>query len=121
MSTEEKAIKEVDKASTGYIAQSLGRSSKAIRAERGEAIAEDLEMSYKREIEDLQMELKRKRRDQLNMFDFGGTSTFSLVIAKDVDAAEIKEQDLFLALEIRNLNISLDLVTARYAFLFGNK
>lgn len=106
----------------GYIAYSLGRSNAKIRAERGETISEDLEMTYKRAIEDLELDLKKKLRDQKNMFDFSPESSFSLVLAKDVEAKEIKDADFILGLEIRNINIKLKIARDRYAFLFiGNK
>jgi len=111
--------KETKKGRLGYMHESLARTSKAIRMERGEAISEDLEMAYKREIEDLRSDIKKAKRNQLNMFDFGGTSTFSLIVAKDVEAKEIKDKDLVIALDIRNLNISLELAVERYEFLFG--
>lgn len=104
---------------SGYIAQSLGRSNKQIRAERGDAAQEDLEMVYKREVEDWQVKVKRLTRKRLNGFDFSPTNTQSLVMGKDLDADDIKEKDLALAQEIYNATIKLRLAIQSYNFLFG--
>lgn len=106
-------------ATTGFIAQSLGRSNKQIRAERGDAAQEDLEMVYKREVEDWQVKVKRLTRKRMNGFDFSPTNTQSLVMGKDLDADDIKEKDLALAQEIYNATIKLRLAIQSYNFLFG--
>lgn len=111
-----KATEEVRK---GLIYESLGRSNAQIRQERGDAIAEDLEMTYKREVEDLDMKLKRMERDRRNMFDFSPTNSQSLVMAKDLESADIKEKDLALSLNIRNTSILLEIAKDRYSELFG--
>ena len=103
----------------GALYQSLQRTNAQIRQERGDAIAEDLEMTYKREVEDVEMKLKRLKRKQVNMFDFSPTNAQSLVMAKELDSQEIKDQDLAIALDIRNTEIKLELAKARYEHLFG--
>ena len=105
----------------GFVYESLSRTSKQIRAERGDAIAEDLEMAYKRGIEDTEMKLKRLRRKQRNNFDFSPTNATSLVMGKDVDAGEVKSEDLAIELEVRNETIKLELAKKRYNYLFGEK
>ena len=103
----------------GALYESLNRGNNQIRKERGDAIAEDLEMSYKRHVEDLRVQIKRARRDQSNMFDFSPNNALSLVIAKDVDAGEIKDKDMQIELDIRNLEIKLELAEKRYEYLMG--
>lgn len=101
----------------GALYVSLARTNKQVRQERGEALVEDLAMAYEREVQDLGVAIKRKRRKQAAMFDFSGDSTTSLVV-KDIDALEIKEADLKLELEIRNLEIKLELAEKRLNHLF---
>ena len=105
----------------GSLYQSLSRTNAQIRQERGDAIAEDLEMTYKREVEDIQMILKRLQRKQVNMFDFSPTNAQSLVMAKEIDSQEIKDADLNISLEIRNTKIKLELAKERYLTLFGKE
>lgn len=105
----------------GAIYQSLARSNKQIRQERGDAIAEDLEMTFKREVEDLERLIKRKKREKTNMLDFSPTNTQSLVMAKDLDSDSVKEKILAIGLDIRNLNIKLDIAKDEYEFMFGTK
>ena len=103
----------------GFIYTSLDRTNKQIRRERGDAIAESLEMIYKREVEDLQMSLKILNRDRLNMFDFSPENSQSLVMAKDLESPDIKNKDLDISLKIRNIEIKLEIASSRYEFLFG--
>lgn len=102
----------------GFVYQSLGRSSKEIRQERGDVIAEDLEMTFKRAVEDLSMQLKRLERKRRGMYDFSPTNSLSLVMTKDVDSSEIKDKDLELSLDIRNTKIQLEIAEVRYKELF---
>lgn len=105
----------------GFLQQSLNRSNKQIRQERGDAIAEDLEIVYKRKVEDLEVEVKRAMRKQENAFDFSPTNSQSLVMAKELESVDILSQDLALSLEVRNTRIQLYLASERYNILFGFK
>ena len=105
----------------GELYVSLGRSNSQIRKERGDAIAEDLEVRFRRSIEDLETDIKRKERDLKNMYDFSPNSTTSLVLAKNVDAKEIQEADHKISFELRDMRIKLDIKRERYIRLFGKK
>lgn len=105
---------------TGFLQQSLNRSNKQIRQERGDAIAEDLEIIYKRKVEDLEVDVKRAYRQQENAFDFSPTNSQSLVMAKELESVDILGKDLALGLEIRNLSIQLNIARERYNHLFGH-
>ncbi len=111
--------KDENKVVSGALYQSLSRTNAQIRQERGDAIAEDLEMTYKREVEDIEMALKRLERKQVNMFDFSPTNAQSLVMAKELDSQDIKDQDMAIGLQIRNTKIRLDIAKKRYEHLFG--
>lgn len=103
----------------GLIYQSLARTNKEIRRDRGDAIAEDLEIVYKRNVEDLRLDLKRLKRDRENMYDFSPTTTHSLVLAKDVDSREILLKDQEISWKIRETEIKLEIAEKRYIDLFG--
>ena len=104
----------------GFVAQSLSRTTKQIRLDRGDIIAEELEVEYRREIENLTLEISRNRRVQSLYFDFSPNNTHSLVM-KEVNGALIMKDDLKVELENRNLEIKLNLAKKRYNFLFGEK
>jgi len=104
----------------GFVQESLSRSNKQIRLERGDAIAEDLEMIYKREIEDKRIVIKRLERQQTNAFDFSPTNSQSLVMGKDFDAGQVKDEDLATALLMHNETIKLSIAKKRYNYLFGH-
>jgi len=111
MSTDEKS---------GFIKESLGRNNKTIRADRAESINEDLEMVYKRAVEDKLVSIKKLARKQMNAFDFSPSNSQSLVLGKDVDAAITMDEDLALGLAIHNENVKLTIAKKRYNFLFGD-
>jgi len=103
----------------GFVYQSLARSNKAIRAERGEALAEQLETSFRRNVEDLRYNMRDLERTRANMYDFSPNTSHSLVMAKEVNASAIMEKDGEISLDIRDLRIKLDIAEARYMDLFG--
>lgn len=103
----------------GAFVESLQRNNKQIRADRAEAIGEDAQLIYKREIEDLQVEIRKMERDQENMLDLSPENAMSLKLASDFDAKEYVSKDLELGVKIRNANIKLDIAQRRYRYLFG--
>jgi len=105
----------------GAFVASLKRNNKQIRDDRAAAISEDTEMVYKRQVEDLELSIKKMKREQENMTDLSPTTAQSLVLASDFDAAAYASKDLELSVRIRNEEIKLDLAKARYAYLFGGK
>lgn len=112
MSEDKKEVK-------GTLYQSLERSNKQIRQERGEALAEQLETSFRRNIEDLRYNMRDLKRKRTNMYDFSPTNSQSLVMAAEVNANSILEDDQKISLEVRNLEIKLEIAEGRYLDLFG--
>jgi hypothetical protein len=105
--------------STGAFASSLKRNNQKIREDRAITIIETTEMLYKRSIEDTEVRLKQLKRDQENMLDLSPSTADSLRLASDFNAQEYVEKDLKLGVEIRNLEIKLEVAKKRYAYLFG--
>jgi len=105
----------------GAFLESLRRNNAKIRDDRARAIGEDAEVIYKREVEDLAIQLKKLRREQENMLDLSPTDADSLVLAADFDARAYVAKDLDLSVKIRNTEIKLELARARYAYLFGSE
>lgn len=103
----------------GEVYESLGRSNAEIRKDRGDAIAEDLELAFKRAVEDSARKVSRLERERKAMYDFSPNNTTSLVLAKNINADEIREKDSKLTLEIRNAKIEFELDSERYLTLFG--
>jgi len=114
METAEKELKGMK----GSFVSSLRRNNKQIRDDRALAIAEDAELIFKREVEDIQTELKRTRRDRDNMLDMGGTKTTDIISASDFNAKDFVSEDMKLGLRIRELEIKLEVAQARYNELF---
>lgn len=104
---------------TGAFAESLTRNNKQIRSDRAMAISEDTELIYKRQIEDIDLNIKKMKREQENMLDLSPTDAKSLVLASDFDASNYVSKDIELGIKIRNAEIQLEIAKKRYAYLFG--
>ncbi len=102
----------------GAFFESLKRNNSQIRNERAAAIVEDAQLLYRRQLEDLTLQLKRLRREQENRLDLSPESADSLVLAIDFDAKTYVEEDLALSVQIRNLEIKVELAEKRYQYLF---
>jgi hypothetical protein len=107
--------------SQGAFMQSLLRNNKKIRDDRALAIGEAAEMMFKRTVEDMQLEIKQLKRERDTLIDLSPTTTDSLVLVSDFNPREFVEKDIALGVKIRNLEIKLDIATARYQYLFGGK
>ena len=105
----------------GAFIDSLKRNNKQIRDDRATAIAEDTQLVYKRKIEDLQIKIRKMKREQENMLDLSPTDARSLVLASDFDCNEYVQNDTDLGVKIRNTEIKLEIAMARYEYLFGGK
>lgn len=103
----------------GAFVSSLKRNNKQIKDDRATSIAEDAETAYRRAIEDLIADMRRKRRDRINMLDLSPENTFSLMLGKDFDGKKFVEADTKIGTDLRNMEISLELMQKQYEFLFG--
>ena len=103
----------------GAFVGSLTRNNKKIRTDRAIAIAEEAQTQYKREVEDMELQLKRLRREREGLLDLSPTTADSLVLASDFDAKSFVSKDLEIGLKIRNLTIMIEEARPRYEHLFG--
>ncbi len=103
----------------GAFFSSLKRNNRQIRDDRATAIAEDTELVYKRKIEDLELCIKKMKREQDNMLDLSPTNAQSLILASDFDSTQYVEKDIDLGIKIRNTEITLEIAKKRYQYLFG--
>jgi len=114
MEEETKLTKEVK---GGAFEESLYRNNKQIRKDRAQAIVERAKLIYRREIEDLEVEILEKGRDQSNMLDFSPTD----VLATSFDAKKFVIADIALAVSVKNLEIKLEIAKKRFEYLFGGE
>lgn len=103
----------------GAFIESLQRNNKKIREDRAVAIAEDAQLLYKREVEDLEIQIKQHRRERDAMLDLSPTNADSLVLASDFDSKNFVNKDIELGVKIRNLEIKLEIAKTRYTELFS--
>lgn len=104
---------------SGVFITSLKRNNRQIREDRASAIVEDTELVYKRAMEDIALTIKRLQREQESMIDLSPANAQSLVLAIDFDSVAYTEKDLGIGIQIRNLEIKLEIATKRYNHLFG--
>jgi hypothetical protein len=106
---------------TGAFISSLKRNNKQIREDRATAIAEDTELVYKRTIEDIELSIKKMKRDKENMLDLSPENAQSLILASDFNSTEYVKKDINLGIKIREAEIELDIAKKRYEYLFGGR
>ena len=105
----------------GAFVTSLKRNNKQIREDRATAIAEDAQIMYRRKVEDLEVQLKRLRRDRENMLDMSPSDTTSLKLASDFNGETYVNKDIELGVAIRNAELKLEIARRQYEELFGIK
>ena len=103
----------------GAFVSSLKRNNSKIRADRAAAISEDTQVIYKRKIEDLELSIKKMKREQENMLDLSPTNADSLILASDFQSDKYADKDIEIGVRIRNAEITLEIARARYTYLFG--
>ncbi len=102
----------------GSFFESLRRNNSKIKQDRAAAIVEDAELIYKREVEDLEMQIRQIKRERNSMLDLSPTNADSLVLASDFNSKAFVNKDLELGVKMRNLGIKLEIAKARYKELF---
>ena len=114
------AAEEIVKVEGAFVA-SLKRNNKQIRDDRATAIAEDAQIMYRRAVEDLEVKIKRMRRDRDNMLDLSPENAMSLKLASDFNSAEYVSKDIDLGVKIRNAEIQLEIAQKQFEYLFGSR
>lgn len=104
----------------GAFIASLQRNNKQIKTDRAQAIAEEAEITYKRTIEDLEITIKRLKRQRENMLDMSPENTYSLIVADKFDSRQFTDKDIDLGVQIREAEIRLEIAKASYARLFAS-
>lgn len=111
----------MDEMKVGAFLGSLTRNNKQIKADRAQAIVEDAEIVYRRKIEDLEMEIKRLKRDQESSLDLSPDNAMSLKPALSFSAIDFVNSDMEHSIKIREKEIERDLANDRFKYLFGGK
>lgn len=111
--------KEKIESGNGTFFESLRRNFKQIREDRAIAIAEDGELAFKRQVEDIEHNLKKMRRERDNMLDLSPDHAQSLKLASDFNAKEFAVNHIRLGIKIREEEIRLDIAKRAYLSLFG--
>lgn len=99
----------------------LMRNFKQLKESRAESVAEDLEILYKRKIEDLCHKIRSYDRDRENIIlDLSPTSiTAATVVPSDFKPENFLRKDVEIGINRRSAVIELEIVVSRYNELFG--
>lgn len=105
----------------GVFKADLMRTFKQLKESRAESVAEDVEIIYKRQIEDLCHQIRNYDRDRENLIlDLSPSSAFSgSVVPSDFKPADFLSKDVEIGLNKRDAIIRLEIVIERYEYLFG--
>ena len=105
----------------GVFKADLMRTFKQLKESRAESVAEDVEIIYKRQIEDLCHQIRNYDRDRENLIlDLSPSSAFSgNVVPSDFKPADFLSKDVEIGLNKRDAIIKLEIVIERYQYLFG--
>lgn len=105
----------------GTFKTSLTQSFKGIRESKASAISEDVELAYRRKIEDLCRTVRQCDRDRedimINLAPSNITST--AVVPSDFNADQFLERDVQIGINKRDSIIRLEITLRRYEELFG--
>ena len=110
-----------EKELSGAFVSSLKRNNKEIKADRASAIAEDAQLVYRRRMEDLELSVKKLKRERDNMLDLSPDNAQSLILASNFNCEDLVSKDIDLGIKIRQAEITLEIARERYNYLFGGK
>ncbi len=102
----------------GKFAEILTRSFKDTKIDRALQILESAEIYYSRKIQDLEIKLKQLKRDRDSLMDISPTTAGSMITASDFQHEEFVEKDIAYGIQIRELEIKLDIAKKRYNYIF---
>ena len=102
----------------GAFMESLVRTNRDIRRDRAMSIAENAELHFKRDAEDLGIQLTQMKRDRENLLDLSPTNAQNLTMASDFNAKDFVAKYNGLGVKIRELQIKYDIAKESYDRLF---
>ena len=111
----------MDTPKTNTFKEALMRNFKQLKESRAESVAEELEIMYRRKIEDLCHLIRNYDRDRENIIlDLSPVNAMSAaVVPSDFRAKDFMLKDLEIGRNKRDALINLQIMVERYAELFG--
>ena len=102
--------------------EDLMRNFKQLKESRAESVAEELEIMYRRKIEDLCHLIRNYDRDRENIIlDLSPVNALSgAVVPSDFKAEDFMMKDLEIGRNKRDALINLQIMVQRYEVLFGD-
>jgi hypothetical protein len=101
----------------GKFFQTLTRNNKTIKQDRALSIVEDAEVFYKREIEDMEHQIRKLARDRNSMIDLSPSSKDDLSFS-NFDGKRFVMEHLAISVQIENLKLKLEILKKGYTELF---
>jgi hypothetical protein len=104
---------------SGSFYTSVIRGNKQIKADRGQQLLEDGEMSFRRKIEDKGREVTRLKRTLVNMLDLSPENMMTLKMADDFNPDEFANRYCSISVDVRNEVLKLNEYKKAYNRLYG--
>lgn len=101
------------------LASNFAKSSKEIKQTRAVEIAEDIEVKYRRTVEDLDHDLTTLERKLKNSLDLSPDNAHSFIKPSEFDAAAFVKMRGDLRIAIRNAKVKANEAKDDYNMLFG--
>lgn len=108
-----------DEAPNGAFYNSLIRNNSQIKKDRAAAIHEAAQLIYRRRIEDTELAIKHIKRKREAALDLSPDNALSLKPANKFSEEEFVNDDIKMGIDLRNLEIKLEIMRERYKYLFG--
>jgi len=105
----------------GAFAKGLFRTNKNIRDDRARVIVAGAKTHYRRHLEDLELKRDEILMDMETALDLSPTDARSLKHASDFDATQFTQNDMKLAVKLRNLDVQISIAKKRFAYLFNGE
>jgi len=100
----------------GKLITQLNKSQKEINTDRIDSIYENSEMSYKRRIEDKELQIKNMKIDREALLDFSDKG--EIIKSSRFDCGRLTNEDAKISCEIKNQEMTLEVLKERYKVLF---
>ena len=102
----------------GAFVESLKRNNAKIKADRANQIADSATRFYRRKVEDIAEQIKNLKVERESLLDLSPTNVTTLIMASDFKPDVFVETDIRIGVEIRQLEIKLEIAKDRYEHLF---
>lgn len=105
----------------GKFFESLNRSFKNVRADRAAAVVDDVEIEFKRCVENLWRDIKRLNSKKLGLLDLSSSNALTIKSVEDIKPEAFVAEYVKVNVDLRKTKIQYLVARKAYNELFGTK